>query len=90
MTGVGFVVSAVGEYDTARDNGHSVTDSTIRAGAAGVADTATAWGMAETGAVIGTFLGPEGTVAGGLIGGAIGLAASIPVTNVVNNIINRF
>jgi hypothetical protein len=89
-TPVGAVLSGVGEYDTARDNKKSVTDATVRAGAAAVFDTGTALAFAYTGAAIGTFLGPEGTIAGGVIGGIIGAAASIPVTNIFNNAINWF
>lgn len=40
--------------------------------------------LAGTGATIGSFLGPEGTAAGGLIGGIIGAAQAIGQTNAQN------
>ena len=95
LLGAGAALSFTSEYDTSRDNGNGVGNSVVRASAAGVADTATSWGMAEggmvTGAAIGSFIAPGvGTVVGGVVGGIVGAAASIPVDNVINNIINWF
>ncbi|WP_377272885.1 RHS repeat-associated core domain-containing protein [Peterkaempfera sp. SMS 1(5)a] len=93
MVGVGAGLSTWAEYDTARDLHYSKTGSAVRAGAAGVADTATSYAMAaegaEWGAAIGTMIEPGvGTVVGGVIGGAAGAIASVPVTNIINNAIN--
>jgi hypothetical protein len=93
LVGVGAGLTAWSEYDSARDDHHSVAGSAARAGLAGAVDTGISYAAAaqgaEWGAAIGTWIEPGGgTVVGGLIGGAVGALGSVPLTNVFNNAIN--
>lgn len=76
LLGAGAVLTGIGVYQQTHNLGEATTD------AAG--DTAIGWGTTwagtETGAAVGSFIGPEGTLIGGgvgaLVGAGVGLFAS--------------
>jgi uncharacterized protein YukE len=68
LLGAGAVLTAVGVYQQTHNVGEAATDA--------VGDTAIGWGSTwagtETGAAIGSFIGPEGTLIGGGVGALVG------------------
>nr|WP_275424805.1 RHS repeat-associated core domain-containing protein [Streptomyces sp. SID13726] len=92
LTGAGGVAAYGYNYMTDRGEGQSRTRAALtsvpQAGADMYISATMAESGLETGAILGSFVGPEGTVVGGAVGAVIGLAAGFVTSNVTNNIIS--
>ncbi|MEV6546328.1 RHS repeat-associated core domain-containing protein [Streptomyces sp. NPDC051665] len=93
LGGAGYIAAFGYNYMQDRHQGKSVRNAALTSGAQASADWYISGTMVEsgfeTGAIIGTFIGPEGTVVGGAVGAVVGLAAGFVTSNVANNIISN-
>jgi uncharacterized protein YukE len=84
LLGAGAVLTAVGVYQQTHNVGEAATDA--------VGDTAIGWGTTwagtETGAAIGSFIGPEGTLIGGGVGALVGAGVGFFASGEFNHLMS--